>query len=317
VSHPPNESTFKTDALTRDLPIETVRLCYAEAIRVAAGLRTQLMVEAFATVPREHYLGPGPWKLAVGTWQYSGSRGYITTADNDPRSLYHDVLVAIDAARQLNNGHPSSLASFIDSLELGRAEHVFHMGCGLGYYTAIIAHVVGSAGHVTAVEIDPELASRARANLAHLDNVTVIEADGLNYDPGAVDAIFINAGVTHPQLLWLDRLRIGGRLLIPMTCTMPSMGPAKGNLSTGSGRMLLVRRIPEKYEASFFSPVAIYSIPTCRDPNYNQALGQAFREMVMGKRSDVKVLRRDFHSADETCVFHGEGFCLSAGDGSS
>ena len=111
MSHPPNESTFKTDALTRDLPIETVRLCYAEAIRVAAGLRTQLMVEAFATVPREHYLGPGPWKLAVGTWQYSGSRGYITTADNDPRSLYHDVLVAIDAARQLNNGHPSSLAS--------------------------------------------------------------------------------------------------------------------------------------------------------------------------------------------------------------
>jgi protein-L-isoaspartate(D-aspartate) O-methyltransferase len=247
--------------------------------------------------------------------QSGGSRGYITTADADPRSLYHDVLVAIDPARQLNNGHPSSLASFLDFLQLHRSERVFHVGCGLGYYTAIIAHVVGSGGHVIAVDIDPELALRARSNLAHLGNVTVAVGDGVDYDPGEVDAIFINAGFTHPQSLWLDRLHIDGRLLVPITFMPPSgPGSGQGQMVIGHGNMLLVRHVPERYEASFVSPVSIYSSPSGRDANYNQALGQAYREMMMGKRPQVKSLRRDSHPSDTTCWLHREDVCLSTHD---
>ena len=36
---------------------------------------------------------------------------------------------------------------------------------------------------------------------------------------GPADAILINAGATHPRSIWLDSLRTGGRLLLPLTVT--------------------------------------------------------------------------------------------------
>ena len=43
--------------------VEDYRRFYAEEIAAVAGLRSQVLIKAFATVPREHFLGPGPWKL--------------------------------------------------------------------------------------------------------------------------------------------------------------------------------------------------------------------------------------------------------------
>jgi protein-L-isoaspartate(D-aspartate) O-methyltransferase len=282
--------------LTKDLPLEVVRRCYAEDVRFRSGMQSEALCEAFASVSREHYLGPGPWQV-VG-------QGGGTTEDDDPRQLYHDVLIAIDPAKHLNNGMPSALAGWLDSLQVKAGHRVLHTGCGLGYYTAILAHVVGSEGHVTGIEIEPALAARAKANLAHLANVTVIEADGVTYDPGPVDAIFINAGVTHPQPLWLDRLKPGGRLLVPLTV-------APG----GSGWMLLVHRVAGRYEASFSSMVMIYSSPSGRDPQRNATLARAFQETLQGKRPHLRSIRRDAHAADTTCWMHADDFCLSTLEG--
>jgi protein-L-isoaspartate O-methyltransferase len=52
------------------------------------------------------------------------------------------------------------------------------VGCGLGYYTAVIATVVGPTGRVVGVEVDGALAARARANLSAFDCVEVVEAAG-------------------------------------------------------------------------------------------------------------------------------------------
>ena len=49
-----------------------------------------------------------------------------------------------------------------------------------------------------------------------------------------MDAVLINAGVTHPLDVWLDALAPGGRLVLPITATAPSMGPI------GKGFMVLV-----------------------------------------------------------------------------
>ena len=66
------------------------------------AVRSPAVVHAFATVPREHFAGPGPWRL-LSPWYL---QDYWTTEDADPRHLYNDVLVAIDEARRLNNGQP-------------------------------------------------------------------------------------------------------------------------------------------------------------------------------------------------------------------
>jgi protein-L-isoaspartate(D-aspartate) O-methyltransferase len=91
---------------------------------------------------------------------------YWTTEDADPRHLYHDVLIAIDEERGLNNGQPSLWASLYDQLNLAPGANVVHVGVGAGYYSAVVAEIVGPQGKVTAVEIDPALAVRARTHLA-------------------------------------------------------------------------------------------------------------------------------------------------------
>ena len=185
--------------------LRELRGYYAEELRAVADLQSEALVRAFAKVSREHFLGPGPWQV-----RSPGFDGYWTTNDADPRRLYHNILVAIDASRHLNNGHPSFLASLIDRLELKPADHVIHVGCGTGYYTAIIAEVVGREGHVTAIEVDTQLAARACDNLHYFPNVKVIEGDGGDIDSGPADAILVNAGATHARSVWLDSLRIGG-----------------------------------------------------------------------------------------------------------
>lgn len=46
------------------------------------------------------------------------------------------------------------------------------------------AQVVGPQGHVMAVEIDAELAARARTKLAKVPQVSVLDADGIALPPG-------------------------------------------------------------------------------------------------------------------------------------
>lgn len=302
----------QSSLLTRKLPVETVRRFYAEDVRFRARLKSQAVAEAFAAIPREDFLGAGPWQVVA-------DRGYVTTEDADPRHLYHDSLVAIDVARKLNNGQPSALAKWIDSLDLRPGERVCHVGCGVGYYTAIIAHVVGPAGRVLAVELDSGLAERARSNLARWNWVEVVAGDGTAFDPGDADAIFINAGVTHPQPLWLERLRPGGRLLVPITSSdleglMFAMCGSGTDAQAGFGEMLLVRRELDRYPASFVSLVGIYSSPTGRDPELNQALGEVLKQTLRGQRSPVRSLRRDPHPAGDTCWLHGEPICLSTAE---
>src|SRR6478609_10216291 len=114
------------------LPLDDARRAYAEKLRFTARLRSAAVVAAFATVPRECFVGAGPWRV----YSPMGFRKYRTT-DADPRALYQDVLVALDETRQINNGQPSLWAALFDNLDIAAGETVLHLGCGTGYYTAI------------------------------------------------------------------------------------------------------------------------------------------------------------------------------------
>jgi protein-L-isoaspartate(D-aspartate) O-methyltransferase len=45
------------------MTIEDCREFYAREVKFAASLTTPELVEAFAKVPREKFLGPGPWQI--------------------------------------------------------------------------------------------------------------------------------------------------------------------------------------------------------------------------------------------------------------
>jgi len=191
------------------------RRWYAEDLRLRAPVRRHLaIVEAFAAVPRERFIGPPPWRIIPDRIPRAAP---FVPPDGSPRWLYHDVLVAIDEARHLNNGMPSLWARCFDKLEWRPGRRVMQVGAGTGYYAAVLAEMVGPEGRVTAVEVDADLAARARDNLAPWRNVEVVAGNGCAHDPGEVDTIIVCAGATHPAPLWLDRLVPGGQLLLPLT----------------------------------------------------------------------------------------------------
>ncbi|MDQ2856232.1 MAG: methyltransferase, partial [Acidobacteriota bacterium] len=96
------------------MELAEVRQFFAEEIAAVSNIQTKGLVSAFAKVPREHFLGAGPWQI-MSPDSMGGGGTYRPTADADPRHVYHNVLLAIDANRGLNNGAPSSLASWLDA----------------------------------------------------------------------------------------------------------------------------------------------------------------------------------------------------------
>lgn len=280
--------------------LEDYRRFYAEEIAAITGSRSQALVEAFAKVPRERFFGPGPWEVGGPDFPTTPQLRYRQTEDADPRRLYHNIVVAIDRQRNLNNGHPATLATWIDRLEIAPGEQVFHLGAGLGYYTAILGELAGPNGRVTAIEVDPDLARRARENLALWPNVEMHSGDGADLDPGPVDAILVNAGVTHPRDQWLDRLKDGGRMIVPLTFDVGG--------GAGKGVMMWIRRQGEWFAARLLTLVMIYSSASVRDADANEALK---KQIASPKLFSVQSLRRDVHEAEETCWLHGRGFCFS------
>lgn len=288
------------------MTLDDCRRFYAEEIRFAAKLSSPALVEAYARVPRENFLGPPPWQVAsptqIATMMAGLASGSAYVEVSDPRDLYHDVLVAIDASRHLNNGQPSALAAWISALDLKSGERVFHLGSGVGYYTAILAEVVGSNGRVVASEVDGELAGRAAANLAGYKHVAVHAGDGAALDPGMCDAMLINAGVTHPHRPWLEHLNLDGRVVVPLTA-------GAGTTSAGRGVFAKIVRRAGGFSAQAISYVGIYSCTSVRDPQLEPVLAKAFAAGALLKMKSVRV---DPHEAGDSCIVHRHDACVSS-----
>ena len=108
---------------------------------------------------------------------------------------------------------PKVEARLLQELAVHRHERVLEIGAGSGHMAALLAH---RAQHVTTLEIDPELARFATANLrrASVMNATVTHADGANgwAAEGPFDVIVLSGSVPEVPASLLAQLKVGGRL---------------------------------------------------------------------------------------------------------
>ena len=269
----------------------TLRAFFARYVAAEGRARDPRIERAFAAVERERFVGPGPWSINVP------GVGYILTPSDDPAFIYQDTLVALDAERRINIGQPSWHAHWLDALALRDGETVIQVGAGTGYYTTVLAHLVGPSGRVHAYEIDPGLSTRAAQNLAQMPWVTVHGRSGIADDLPPADAVYVNAGVTQPCREWLDALEPRGRLLFPLH--------AEGTV----GGMLWIGK-PEHgtvWPARFVSGAAFISCVGGQDSQTGRRLTAAFEH---GGREAVKSFRLD-EAIDATCWFAGDGWWLS------
>jgi protein-L-isoaspartate(D-aspartate) O-methyltransferase len=275
------------------------RQFFAEEVTAVAAIQTAGLVDALASVPRERFLNAGPWFVRSEADLMAGPR---QTPDADPRHVYHNYAIAIDPARQLFNGVPGLVVSWIDRLELKPGARVLHVGTGTGYYTGLIGHTVGASGAVVGIEVDEQLAAHARESLAPYPWIDVRTADAKGPFADQFDAILINAGVTHAQDSWLDALAPGGHMIVPFTASLPAMGPI------GKGVAVRITKADAAFPARVIGFTAIFSGVGLRDETLNQALGGA---LMKSPFPPIKRLRRDPHEPSATCWLHGPSTCLS------
>ncbi|HEY5049004.1 MAG TPA: methyltransferase domain-containing protein [Rhizomicrobium sp.] len=280
-----------------------VRRAYAMQILAAVNVSDARVEEAFAGVRREDFLGPGPWQI------FRWGAMYRPTPSADPIYLYTDDLVGIIPERRINNGQPQLHAWLINQALPAPGEHVVHVGTGTGYYTAIMAHMVGASGRVTGIEYEPELAEQARANFTAWPNVEIVEGDGALVYFDAADVIYVNAGTTGPAKPWLERLADKGRLILPLT-TDKGFGDfgKTPNQIVSQGAMFRIARDGEEFHAKWISPVAIFPCAGNRDEASERALAEA---LAKGRLTEITRLYRHTDVADEDCWLRGNGWCLT------
>lgn len=113
---------------------------------------------------------------------------------------------------------PIIIAVMLAALEAQPGQRVCEIGTGTGYNAALLAHRLG-ARQVTSIEVDPEVATHARAALSGTGygEVATITADGaLGYPPGEpYDRIIATAAVRRIPYRWVEQTRPGGRILLP------------------------------------------------------------------------------------------------------
>ena len=270
--------------------IEAHRLFFANLITAQAGIPPgSELAAAFASTPREQFVGPPPWKVFTRS-------GYVETLTDDPAVLYQDVVVSLGSGGPLNNGQPTLHAFCLAALAPKKGERVVHVGAGTGYYTTLLAKLVGESGVVDAYEIEPTLAQRATDNLAAFPNVTVHARSGAEGTLPACDVLYVNAGATEPLAVWLDALRPMGRLLFPMTP------------DAGVGAMLLITKQEDgSFTARFLLQAQFVPCIGARNEATEQKLAEAFRNSNWTK---VKSLHRN-DEADDSCWCSGPGWWLS------
>jgi protein-L-isoaspartate(D-aspartate) O-methyltransferase len=158
---------------------------------VRRGITDRRVLAAMREVPRERFVPEGAREHA-----------------------YDDVALELEHGQTISQ--PFVVALICQSLALNGDERVLDVGTGSGYQAAVLDEL---AGEVLTIERIPELAERARANLAAAGReLEVIVGDGSLGAPGRApfDAIAVAAAALELPAALIDQLAPGGRLVLPL-----------------------------------------------------------------------------------------------------
>ncbi|WP_327290332.1 methyltransferase, FxLD system [Streptomyces sp. NBC_01198] len=190
-----------TDTLaTNGADATQLRNALVDQIRQAGQARSAAVEAALRAVPRHLFVPDASLEDAYA---------------NSPVNIkYDDDGTAISCASQ-----PTVVALMLDQLGVLPGMRVLELGAGTGYNAALLAQLVGNAGHVTTIDVDEDLVEGARAHLAAagFPHVEALTRDGAlgHAGSGPYDRIIATVGAHGVPHAWLDQLAPGGRLVVP------------------------------------------------------------------------------------------------------
>ncbi len=123
--------------------------------------------------------------------------------------------------RGMTNSQPSTVWDMLALLDVPVGARVLDIGAGSGWTTALLAHLVGPAGTVLGLEIEPELVTLGQANLARCERewarIELAEPDVLGRPQEApFDRILVSAMAREVPDTLLDQLADDGVMVVPV-----------------------------------------------------------------------------------------------------
>lgn len=176
-----------------------------EHLKQEGHLRSPLVEAAFQTVPRHLFLPQVPLEEA-----------------------YEDEAIPtkkLDGKAISSSSQPAIMAIMLEQLGLAPGQRVLEIGAGTGYNAALMAHMVGPAGQVIALDIEEDIVQAAQKHLtaAGVSNVRVVCADGGYGWPEAApyDRLILTVGARDILPTWREQLKPDARLVLPLA--LPGM----------------------------------------------------------------------------------------------
>jgi protein-L-isoaspartate(D-aspartate) O-methyltransferase len=115
---------------------------------------------------------------------------------------------------------PYLVAAMLEQLDVHDGHRVFEGGAGTGWNAALLATLAGPGGHVSTIDIDPEITAEAAASLerAGFPGVHVATGDAALGVPenAPYERVIITIGSLDIPPAWFGQLRPGGRLVVPL-----------------------------------------------------------------------------------------------------
>jgi protein-L-isoaspartate(D-aspartate) O-methyltransferase len=156
------------------------------------GITEPYILDAFRAVPREEFVGAHVAHLAYG-----------------------DHPLPIEADQTISQ--PYIVALMIQAACVKSGDTVLEVGSGSGYAAAVLSRI---ARRVIGIERQHDLVEVSRSRLQRLgfSNVLIVEGDGTKGWPAEApyDAILAAASGSHVPQAFVDQLKAGGRVVMPI-----------------------------------------------------------------------------------------------------